>query len=81
MFDSFVQGDSLTVKTFFKMICLKSEDERVIGFHGTGKGIDEMIQTLAVAMNAGATKRHFDETIAIHPTASEEIVLLDPKLY
>lgn len=40
-----------------------------------------MMQAVGVAVKMGATKRHFDETIAIHPTASEEMVLLDPKIY
>jgi len=40
-----------------------------------------MLQLVAVAMNMGATKRDFDATVAIHPTASEEYVLMDPKLY
>jgi len=81
MFDSFVQKEELRVKTFFKMITNTKENERVIGFHAIGMGIDEMMQGVGVAMKAGATKRHFDETIAIHPTASEEMVLMDPKLY
>lgn len=81
MYDSFVQGDNMKVRTFFKMITLLTQDEKVIGFHGVGHGIDEMVQTVGVAMTAGATKRHFDETVAIHPTASEELVLMDPKLY
>jgi glutathione reductase (NADPH) len=40
-----------------------------------------MMQSVAVAIKAGATKRDFDDTVAIHPTASEEMVLMDPKLY
>lgn len=63
------------------MICLKNENDRVIGFHAIGKHVDEMMQTLGVAIKAGATKQVFDETMAIHPTASEEIVLMNPKIY
>lgn len=81
MFDGFVQGDKLKNKTFFKMITDLKNDEKVIGFHAIGFGVDEMLQGVGVAMKAGATKKHFDETIAIHPTASEEMVLLDAKLY
>jgi glutathione reductase (NADPH) len=40
-----------------------------------------MIQLVSVAFNMGATKKDFDRTVAIHPTASEEFVLMDPKLY
>ena len=53
--------------------------ERVVGIHGVGKGIDEMMQGLAIAINMGATKQDFDNTVAIHPTASEEFVLMEAK--
>ena len=51
-------------------------DERVIGCHAVGAGVDEMMQGFAVAMRMGATKKDFDDTIAIHPTTSEELVTL-----
>jgi len=41
-----------------------------------GRGIDEMMQTISVVMKMGGTKADFDSAIAIHPTASEELVLL-----
>jgi pyruvate/2-oxoglutarate dehydrogenase complex dihydrolipoamide dehydrogenase (E3) component len=41
-----------------------------------GKGIDEMMQTISVIMKMNGTKADFDAVIAIHPTASEELVLL-----
>ena len=44
---------------------------RVVGFHATGRGVDEMTQGLAIAIKMGATKKHFDDTVAIHPTAAE----------
>jgi glutathione reductase (NADPH) len=47
--------------------------------HGIGRGIDEMMQGFSVAINMGATKQDFDNSIAIHPTASEEFVLIDTK--
>ncbi|EJV8585660.1 glutathione-disulfide reductase, partial [Listeria innocua] len=50
--------------------------ERVIGLHGIGYGVDEMIQGFAVAINMGATKADFDNTVAIHPTGSEEFVTM-----
>jgi len=83
MFYSLALEDKKKLGTLFKLICLKQEngEEKVIGSHGIGRGIDEMIQLVAVAINMGATKRDFDRTIAIHPTASEEFVLMDPKLY
>lgn len=41
-----------------------------------GESADKMLQGFAVAVKMGATKRDFDETVAIHPTSSEEIVLM-----
>ncbi len=52
------------------------EDERVVGLHSIGPGSDEMLQGFAVAVKMGARKRDLDNTIAIHPTASEELVTL-----
>ncbi|MDO4666882.1 MAG: glutathione-disulfide reductase [Streptococcus sp.] len=59
----------------FKLITLGPE-ERVIGLHGIGYGVDEMIQGFAVAIKMGATKADFDATVAIHPTGSEEFVTM-----
>ncbi len=50
--------------------------EKVIGCHIIGLGADEMLQGFAVAIKMGATKSDFDNTIAIHPTSAEELVLL-----
>ena len=61
--------------TKLKLITL-GEEEKVIGLHGIGEGIDEMIQGFAVAVKMGATKADFDATVAIHPTASEEFVTM-----
>lgn len=58
-----------------KLICLGSE-EKIIGLHGIGFGVDEMIQGFAVAIKMGATKQDFDNTVAIHPTGSEEFVTM-----
>ncbi|MGA7966262.1 MAG: glutathione-disulfide reductase [Gammaproteobacteria bacterium] len=52
------------------------DDERIVGLHIIGDGADEMLQGFAVAIRMGATKRDFDETIAIHPTTAEEVVTL-----
>ncbi|NQV87816.1 MAG: glutathione-disulfide reductase [Woeseiaceae bacterium] len=51
-------------------------DERVVGLHLFGDGVDEMLQGFAVAMRMGATKKDFDDTIAIHPTSAEEVVTM-----
>ncbi|MGI9311304.1 MAG: FAD-dependent oxidoreductase, partial [bacterium] len=50
--------------------------EQVVGCHVIGDGADEMMQGFAVAIKLGATKADFDNTVAIHPTAAEELVTL-----
>ena len=64
-----------TCLQMMKLICL-GDEEKVIGLHGIGFGVDEMIQGFAVAIKMGATKRDFDDTVAIHPTGSEEFVTM-----
>lgn len=61
--------------TAMKLVCL-GEEEKVIGLHIIGPGADEMLQGFAVAIRMGATKRDFDDTVAIHPTSSEELVTM-----
>jgi glutathione reductase (NADPH) len=51
-------------------------EERVVGLHVVGQGADEMLQGFAVAIRMGATKKDFDDTVAIHPTSAEEVVTL-----
>ncbi|MFT4608825.1 MAG: glutathione reductase (NADPH), partial [Chitinophagales bacterium] len=63
------------VPTAMKLVCL-GENEVVIGCHLIGPGVDEMLQGFAVAIRMGATKKDFDDTIAIHPTSSEELVTM-----
>nr|WP_314740063.1 glutathione-disulfide reductase [uncultured Haemophilus sp.] len=58
-----------------KLVCVGPE-EKVVGLHGIGFGVDEMIQGFAVAIKMGATKADFDNTVAIHPTGSEELVTM-----
>lgn len=58
-----------------KLVCV-GENEKVVGLHGIGFGVDEMIQGFAVAIKMGATKADFDNTVAIHPTGSEEFVTM-----
>lgn len=62
-------------KCEMKLVCLGKE-EKIIGLHGIGIGIDEMLQGFAVAIKMGATKADFDQTVAIHPTGSEEFVTM-----
>jgi glutathione reductase (NADPH) len=58
-----------------KLVCV-GPDERVVGIHGIGHGMDEILQGFAVAMKMGATKKDLDDTVAIHPTAAEEFVTM-----
>jgi glutathione reductase (NADPH) len=60
-------------KTAMKIVCV-GEEERVVGIHIIGIGADEMMQGFGVAMKMGATKGDLDRCVAIHPTASEELV-------
>ena len=59
----------------FKLVTA-GENEQVVGLHGIGYGVDEMIQGFAVAIKMGATKEEFDAVVAIHPTGSEEFVTM-----
>jgi len=61
--------------TMFKLICV-GENEKVVGMHLHGLGSDEMLQGFGVAIKMGATKEDIDSVVAIHPTASEEIVTM-----
>ena len=61
--------------TKMKLVCV-GEDEKVVGIHIIGLGADEMLQGFSVALKMGATKADFDNTVAIHPTSSEELVTM-----
>lgn len=63
------------VQTAMKLI-VKGDEETVIGCHLIGDGVDEMLQGFSVAIRMGATKQHFDDTVAIHPTSAEELVTM-----
>jgi glutathione reductase (NADPH) len=62
-------------RTLMKLIVEKASD-RVVGLHMVGADAGEIVQGFAVAMKAGATKKQFDATIGIHPTAAEEFVTM-----
>jgi glutathione reductase (NADPH) len=57
-------------------LVVDGESDRVLGVHMVGPESGEIIQGMAVALQAGATKRVFDATIGIHPTVAEEFVTL-----
>ncbi len=56
-----------------KLVCIGPE-EKIVGIHGFG--MDEMPQGFAVALKMGATRKVFDNTVAIHPTAAEVFVTM-----
>ena len=62
-------------RTFMKLI-VEAATDRVVGVHMVGDDAAELIQGLAVAVKAGATKAQFDATVGIHPTAGEEFVTM-----
>jgi glutathione reductase (NADPH) len=62
-------------RTDMKLVCAGPE-QKVVGCHIMGAGADEMLQGFAVAIRMGATKRDFDDTVAIHPTSAEELVTM-----
>ncbi|MCG9756164.1 glutathione-disulfide reductase [Shewanella insulae] len=58
-----------------KLVCA-SKEEKVVGIHGIGYGMDEILQGFGVAIKMGATKADFDAVVAIHPTGAEEFVTM-----
>ncbi len=72
MYHAFTRHKS---KAAMKLITV-GDEERIVGCHIFGLGADEMLQGFAVAIRMGATKRDFDETVAIHPTNAEELVTM-----
>jgi glutathione reductase (NADPH) len=59
----------------FKLVTV-GPTQKIIGIHAIGAGADELMQGFAVALHMGATKRDFDDTVAIHPTSAEEFVTM-----
>jgi len=62
-------------RTLMKLV-VDADSDKVLGCHMVGPDAGEMLQGIAIALKAGATKRVFDETIGIHPTAAEEFVTM-----
>jgi len=60
----------------YMKLLVDDASDRVLGVHMIGADAPEIVQSLAVALTAGATKAHFDATVAVHPTSAEEFVLL-----
>ena len=64
------------INTCAMKLVVTGADEKIAGLHVIGPGADEMLQGFAVAIRMGATKKDFDDTVAIHPTVAEELVTL-----
>lgn len=62
-------------RTLMKLV-VDAKTDKVLGCHMVGPEAGEIVQGLAIALKAGATKRDFDETIAVHPTSAEEFVTM-----
>ena len=62
-------------RTLMKLV-VDANTDKVLGCHMVGPDAGEIVQGLAIALKAGATKRDFDETIGVHPTAAEEFVTM-----
>ena len=62
--------------TLLKMVCLLPE-EKILGIHGVGRSIDEILQGFSLAVRLGLPKKELDATIGIHPTVSEEFVTMN----
>jgi glutathione reductase (NADPH) len=65
-------------RTFMKLV-VDAKTDRVLGVHMLGVDAPEIVQGLAVAIKCGATKRQFDQTVGIHPSAAEEFVTMRDK--
>ncbi|MGB6086764.1 glutathione-disulfide reductase [Parvibaculum sp.] len=65
-------------RTFMKLV-VDAKTDKVLGVHILGQGAGELIQAVGIAVTMGATKAQFDATIAVHPTAAEELVTLREK--
>lgn len=60
-------------------IVVDAASDKVLGVHVVGEAAGEMIQLAAIAVKLGATKAQFDDTVALHPTAAEELVTMRTK--
>ena len=66
---------SKKTKAYYKLI-VEDKSDKLVGAHIFGDDAPEIIQTLAIAFKAGAKKSHLDDTMAVHPTGAEELVLM-----
>jgi glutaredoxin len=62
---------------YCKLVCVKSQAEKVVGFHYLGPNAGEVTQGFGLAIKMGATKTHFDDLIGIHPTTAENFTTME----
>ena len=75
MYYAMMDDDSQKVPTFYRIVCA-GKDEKVVGLHLVGDASSEILQGFGVAIRMGATKKDFDNCVAIHPTSAEELVTM-----
>ena len=75
MYYGLVDHDEFKSPTAYRIVCLLPE-EKVVGLHIVGDSSAEILQGFGVAVKMGATKKDFDNCVAIHPTAAEELVTM-----
>ncbi|EFC48027.1 predicted protein [Naegleria gruberi] len=68
-------------KGFVKLICVKNQNERVVGLHYLGPNAAEVTQGFALALKKGCTKEEFDDVIGIHPSNAEAFMYLELGVY
>jgi glutathione reductase (NADPH) len=73
---AFIGGEQ---RTLMKLV-VDAKSDQLLGVHVAGVDSPEMIQLAAVAVKAGLTKKQWDSTVALHPTAAEELVLMREKV-
>lgn len=71
------ESNDLPPHALAKLVCLKTQENRVVGFHFVGPNAGEVTQGFGLAMRLGATKQDFDLTVGIHPTDAESFTMLD----
>lgn len=75
MYNAMLESDIMKSPTFYKIVCAGPE-EKVVGLHIVGDDSSEILQGFGVAIKMGATKKDFDNCVAIHPTSAEELVTM-----
>ncbi|ODV78803.1 glutathione reductase [Suhomyces tanzawaensis NRRL Y-17324] len=75
MYYAMMESDDLKSPTVYRIVCT-GEDEKVVGLHIVGDASAEILQGFGVAIKMGATKKDFDNCVAIHPTSAEELVTM-----